>query len=121
MIKINSALLSADQSKHLDVIHKTFSSVFDNDLSGGYNHHAGDFHADFSFSNKPPPTRVFVPQYNKKCMDLQQAKCDELQSQGVLIDPKACNVPIYHVSPSWIQQKGRAKHKSLQDCTLDEL
>ena len=121
MIKINRTVMSADQSQRLDAINNAYSNVFDDDLTGGYNHHAGKFHADFSFSNKPPPTRVFVPQYNKKCMDLQQAKCDELESQGVLMDPKACNVPIFHVSPSWIQQKGRAKHKNLQDCTLDEL
>ena len=71
--------------------------------------------------NKPPPTRVFWPQYNKKCTDLQQAKCDELEAQGVLVDPKLHGIPVLHVSPSWIQQKGKAKHKSLQDCTLDNL
>ena len=41
--------------------------------------------------------------------------------QGVLVDPKIHNIPIFHVSPSWIQQKGRAKHKPLQECSLDEL
>ena len=53
--------------------------MFDNDLSGGYNQYAGQFYADFNFSNKPPPTRVYVPQYNKKCSDFQQAKCEELE------------------------------------------
>ena len=50
-----------------------------------------------------------------------QAKCDQLEAQGVLVDPKLHDVTVLHVSPSWIQQKGRAKHKSLQECSLDEL
>jgi len=56
-------------------------------LRNGYNHKAGKFYAAFSFITKPPPTKVFSPQYNKKCTDLQQAKCDELEEQGVLVDP----------------------------------
>ena len=121
MIKINCSIMSPEQIARLRSIHLTNLSVFNNDLTGGYNHQAGEFFADFSFSNKPPPTRVYVPQYNKKCTDLQQAKCDELEAQGVIVDPKAYGIPILHVSPSWIQQKGRAKNKNLQDCSLDEL
>ena len=120
-ISINRDILSQEQSDWLDLIHHENSSVFNNDLSGGYNHEAGLFYADFSFTNKPPPTRVYVPQYNKRCADLLQAKCDELEMQGVLADPKSHGLSVLHVSPSWIQQKGRAKHKNLQDCTLDEL
>ena len=121
LININRSALSDEQIKRIDYIHRSFSKVFDNDLNKGYNHYAGRFFADFTFSNKPPPTRVFVPQFNKKCSDLQQAKCDELERQGVLVDPKMYDIPVYHVSPTWIQQKGRAKHKNLQECTLDEL
>ena len=121
LISVNTSIMSADQITRFNSINQSYSNVFDNNLSGGYNHHAGQFYADFSFSSKPPPTRIYVPQYNKKCSDLQQAKCDELEAQGVLVDPKLHNVPILHVSPSWIQQKGRAKNKSLQDCSLDEL
>ena len=120
-ISINENIMSNNQLDRIRQINKSFVEVFDNDLNIGYNHQAGRFFADFSFSNKPPPTRVFVPQFNKKCSDLQQAKCDELENQGVLVDPKKFDISVIHVSPSWIQQKGRAKHKNLQDCTLDEL
>ena len=113
--------MTPEQQSKLDRINKEYHRVFDNDLSEGYNHHAGQFFADFTFNNKPPPTRVFVPQYNKKCASLQQAKCDELEAQGVIVDPKVLGIPVLHVSPSWIQQKGRAKHKNLQDCSLDEI
>ena len=121
LIKINTSVMSKIQLSRLHNINKSCYSVFDNNLTGGYNHSSGQFYADFTFSGKPPPTRVFVPQYNRRCSDLQQAKCDELESQGVLVDPKLFGIPVLHVSPSWIQQKGRAKHKNLQDCTLGEL
>ena len=120
-IQINTSVISEVQHERLTLIHKNYCEVFNNDLRNGYNHKAGQFFAEFTFINKPPPTRIYSPQYNKKCADLQQAKCDELESQGVLVDPKVHGIPILHVSPSWIQQKGRAKHKNLQDCTLDEL
>ena len=121
LIKINENILSQQQLLRLQTINEENFNVFDNNLSGGYNHFSGKFYADFSFSNRPPPTKVYVPQYNRKCADLQQSKCDELESQGVLVDPKLYDIPVLHVSPSWIQQKGRAKHKQLQECSLDEL
>ena len=121
MISINLSIMSKEQQRKLDMINKKNHHVFDTNLTEGYNHAAGQFYADFTFSNKPPPTRVFVPQYNKKCSALQQAKCDELEAMGVLVDPKVHGIPVLHVSPSWIQQKGRAKHKNLQDCSMDEL
>ena len=120
-IAINKDILSETQILKLNKLHEKFHEVFNNDLKKGYNHTAGKFFADFSFTTKPPPTKVFSPQYSKKCADLQQAKCDELEEQGVLVDPKLHDIPILHVSPCWIQQKGRARHKNLQDCSLDEL
>ena len=120
-IQINRSVLSTDQEERLNRIHKVNHKVFDNNLIEGYNHRAGEFFANFTFTNKPPPTRLFVPQFNKRCATIQQAKCDELESQGVLVDPKVHGIPVLHVSPSWIQQKSRAKHKDLESCTLDEL
>ena len=121
LIKTNRDILSEGQLERINRINREHLRVFDNNLRGGYNHFSGKIFADFAFSNPPPPCKVFVPQYNKKCADLQQAKCDELEAQGVLVDPKLYDIPILHVSPSWIQQKGRAKYKTLQECTLDDL
>ena len=120
-ISVNESVMTSAQLSRLKSINLNHSKVFDGNLQDGYNHKSGTFYADFVFSNKPPPTRVFVPQYNRKCSDLQQAKCDELEAQGVLVDPKLHGVSVIHVSPSWIQQKGRARDKNLQDCSLDEL
>ena len=115
MIYINTSVISEKQHSRIIAIHKEYCKVFDNDLRCGYNHKAGQFFAEFTFINKPPPTKAYSPQYNKKCANLQQAKCDELESQGVLVDPKAHGIPILHVSPSWIQQKSRAKHKTCKN------
>ena len=82
-IKINDAVFSKDQQDRVCTIHQHFSLGFNNDLTGGYNHSSGRFFADFSFSSRPPPTKVFVPQYNRKCADLQQSKCGKLERQGV--------------------------------------
>ena len=55
------------------------------------------------------------------CADLMQAKCDELERQGVLHDPKNVGVDVRVVSPAFIQQKARARNKPLHTCTLDEI
>ena len=38
-----------------------------------------------------------------------------------MVDPKLHNIYVRHVSPSFVQQKGRAKHKRLEDCSLEEV
>ena len=122
-IKINEDVMTESQRERLRKIHNQNKAVFDGNLKGGYNQKYGRHFGSFSFKdcNKPPPTKVWAPQYNKTCADLHQAKCDELEEAGVLVDPKEHDIDILHVSPSFIQQKGRAKHKSLRDCTLDEV
>ena len=122
-IQINEKLLSKPQLAKLKEINTRNCDVFDGDLSVGYNHHAGRYSASFSFkeSSKPPPLKVWAPQYNRSCSELLQAKCDQLEIQGVLVDPAKHGIDIKHVSPIFIQQKGRARHKQLPDCTLDEI
>ena len=73
----------------------------------------GKYIASFSFkdNSKPPPLKVWVPQYNRACAELLQAKCDQLEAQGVLADPAELGIDIKHVSPTLIQQKGQ-EHKA---------
>ena len=122
-MSINDAKLDNSQRDLLDSIHRHYAKVFDNDLKEGYNHRMGRYEVSFVFkeSSKPPPLKVWAPQYNKSCQDLLQAKCDQLESQGVLVDPMEADVDIMHLSPIMIQQKGRAKNKKLQDCALEEV
>ena len=120
---INDAKMNQSQRAFLDIVHRKNVRVFDNDLTYGYNHKLGYYEVSFVFkdSSKPPPLKVWAPQYNKSCQDLLQAKCDQLEAQGVLKDPMDEGIDILHLSPIMIQQKGRAKHKKLQDCSLEEV
>ena len=122
-VKVNKKNMSAHQLKRLENIHMVNIRAFDDDLSDGYCDESNPYEASFSFKkeNKAPPVKVWVPQFNRKCQDLLQAKCDELETQGVLLDPKKNNIDIRHVSPCFIQQKARAKHKPLDKCDLSEV
>ena len=97
-------------------IHQEHSRVFNEDLSGGFS----GFEASINFNkmSRPPPHKLWVPQFNMKCQSLLQAKCDELERQGVLADPITHGITVTDVSPSFVQQKGRAKHKKLEECSL---
>ena len=66
LIKINENILSQQQLWRLQTINEENFIVFVNNLSGGYNHFSGKFYADFSFSNRPPPAKVYVPQYTRE-------------------------------------------------------
>ena len=46
-------------------------------------------------ANRPPDVKLWAPLYNKQCGDLLQAKCDELEAQGVLINPKQYNINVW--------------------------
>jgi hypothetical protein len=122
-LKINRSIMSPAQSQRLDSMILENIQAFEEDLSGGYDNENDPYEATFSFKreNMAPPVKVWVPQFNRKCQDLLQAKCDELERQGVLQDPKRHGVDVRHVSPCFIQQKARAKHKPLENCDLSEI
>ena len=116
-IKVNSDLLTAPQLARLEDIHVSNISAFDEDMSGGYRNKTKPYLATFSFreENMAPHYNIWVPQFNRGCQDLMQDKCDQLVEQGVLVNPKEHGIDIRHVSPCFIQEKGRAKHKKLEE------
>ena len=122
-IKINTELLSSDQLLKLSRLHAANISAFDEDMSKGFGDPKAPFFASFSFrqESKAPPYKLWCPQFNRGSTDLLQAKCDELEQQGVLADPFDNAIEVRNVSPCLIQQKARAKHKPLDKCTLDEV
>jgi hypothetical protein len=99
------------------------SSAFDNNLSGGYNHKAGRHFASLRFKSeaRSEAKTLGMPSYRRKCATMQQALMDQLEAQGVLAHPHDHNIQVRLISPSWVLQKGSAKHKKLQDCRLEEL
>ena len=118
-IKINKDILSARQLDRLDGIHALNIDVFDDNLNVGFEGY--EARLNFKVEQQAPPFKLWVPQYNKKCQDLLQSKCDQLERQGVLADPIRNNINVRNVSPCFIQQKARAKHKKLEDCALEEI
>ena len=82
-MRIEVNLNIKDTSKaRLQKIHKTYESVFDGDLSKGYNGYSGNHDVDFNFTNGiPPPVHIgCVPSYNKKEDNLlMQAMIDRLE------------------------------------------
>ena len=123
-IKVNTSLLSPEQLKYLDDLHHANIDAFNEDLREGFVDEKNPYRATFSFrkEHQPPPFKVWAPQFNTKCTSLLQAKCDQLEEQGVMRDPKKHpNIDIRSVSPCMITQKARAKHKPLEQCSLDEI
>ena len=122
-IKINRDILTPAQSKRLDSLHREHQTAFNEDMSDGFQDHANPYYATFSFKeeNRAPPYKVWSPKFNRKCQDLLQAKCDELEVDNIMADPSKLGIDVRHVSPCMIQQKARAKHKPLEQCSLDEL
>ena len=56
-----------------------------------------------------------------KNQDLMQFKYNQLEARGALANPKDHAIIVRRTSPCFIQQKGRAKHKPLEDCLLDHV
>ena len=119
----NFSILNSDQISVLREIHKDNSKAFDDNLSSGYNAKAGRYLASLTFKQDTLPESKIcpIPLYSSKCAALQQAVMDNLERQNILIDPQTHNIQVKKISPSFILQKGKAKHKKLEDCSIDEL
>ena len=119
----NKDILNSQQLQRLAQIHTINGNAFNTDLSNGYNGKAGKFQATLNFKSEQLPIskQCSVPLYNHKCLALQQQLMDTLEQQGVIVDPQIHNIQVKKVSPSFILQKGRAKHKKLDECSLDEI
>ena len=122
-VQINSSVLNKQQRSAIDRIHMENIAAFDEDMTAGYENFDEPYEASFSFrqENKAPPYKLWVPQFNRRCRSLLQDKCDQLEIQGVLADPKKFGIDVRHVSPCFIQQKARAKNKPLEKCDLSEI
>ena len=122
-IKMNTSILSTAQQTVLQQIHTKNLTAFNDDMTDGFKDEDSPYRASFSFrkESRPPPFKIWAPQYNQRCLDLLQAKCDQLEGQGVLVDPKQVQEDVRNVSPCFVTQKARAKHKQLEHCSLDEI
>ena len=122
-ITVNSAKITDQLSDRIKTIHQDCKDVFDSNLSEGYNGAAGRHIVDLHWadSNRPEANKVQSHRWSNKRDDILQKKIDQLTQQGVLIIPQEANTQIKFVSNCFLQKKGRATHKDLDQCTMDEL
>ena len=66
-------------------------------------------------------TKCHIPKWAGKHDDAKQKKMDDLESQGVLLDPYKHDIPINLISPSFLRIKARAKDKPIDECDLSDL
>ena len=111
-ININNKLSKSRTTKLFD-IHRTYSSVFDSDLSQGYNGFSGNYDVDFNFTNDiPPPIHLgCVPSYNKRGDDvLVQAKIDELEENNVVAKARDVDIIPKYASPVMLVRKHSSRN-----------
>ena len=97
----------------LDKINKEHHSVFNSDLSDGYNGASGPCIADWDFIQEPPVSHGKVPVYVKDDhLYKLQLKIDHLHSQGIVRKPEELGIILKLVNPIMLRKKGSAEDKS---------
>ena len=104
-------VLTKQQTEKVLEINSKYSSVFDNNLTKGYNNFSGRNEANFDFLNnsRPPVNHGKAPIYaREKDMHLLQAKIDELEEQGVVARATDLDVIPRYATPCMLVLKGSA-------------
>ena len=115
--------LTQSQRDEIWSIIRKFATVFDGDLTGGYNNASGPCQADFNFADgtKPAPNKGYFPRYSHLESLQLQAICDHMEDQGVMADPETLGIPVLHTSPLLLVVKPKAKDKTAAERTIKDL
>ena len=107
----------------LDNAHTKYWSVFNKDLSEGYNDYYGVHRCQLNWAGneRPLANKVKVPNYKHELKGLQQDLMDDLTQQGVLLVPQEHDIIVQAVCPSFIQRKQKAKDKPQHLLTKDDI
>jgi hypothetical protein len=97
--------------------------VFNNDLSGGYNHYYGKNECKLNWAGQERPTSIKLrgANYNHGLKGLLQEVADDLTRQGVLVDPLELGILVQLVCPAFLERKSRAKDKPRELLTKDDV
>ena len=96
----------------LDKINKKYHTVYNGDLSEGYNGASGPCTADWDFIQEPPVSHSKVPIYAKDDQLYKlQLKIDHLHHQGIVRKPQELGINIKLVNPIMMVKKGSSKEK----------
>ena len=110
----------------LMAIHVHHATVFNGDISCGYNGFSGNFDVNFNFLNDVPPPINYgcVPSYNKPADDqLLQTMIDRLESLNVVAKANSLNIIPRFASPCMLVKKNSVrslKPGEYDDLPLDE-
>ena len=123
LIHINNEKVDKNTRKRLDQIHSKYADVFHPTLQEGYNGAAGAHSVKLHWadSSRPPANKIYAPRWSTNRDDVLQSKMDQLTEDGVLLIPQEVDVQVKFISNVFLQKKGRAAHKNLNECSNDEL
>ena len=110
-----------ERDKVWDLLRK-YHTVFDGDISEGYNNASGPSIADFNFQSDNPlmENKGYFPRYSKNEEMILQGICDYYEDLGILQDPHSLNIPIKHVSPLLLVRKPHTKDKEEAELAIKD-
>ena len=119
---INKDKTNTNQFNKLCQIHEKYKDVFNGKMDG-YNGRYGKHIISLQWADdtRPKTSRIHPPTWSSTRDVILQKKIDQLTEMGVLTDPYQHNIQVKCVHPCFLQKKGRAAHKNMEDCSLDEL
>ena len=120
---INKNSMTHQQLKCMEATMMKYKSVFDKDLSMGYNQTAGRHKCalNWATATRPQADKVTVPIYNTGLNVLLQQVCDSLTEQGVLGIPQEDNILVQAISPCFLRKKQSAKLKANKDLLPEDV
>ena len=113
---------SKDQCDKVWQLLRKYHTVFNGDISVGYNGASGPSTADFNFQteNSLMENKGYFPRYSHDEELILQGICDYYEELGIMQDPQALNIPIKHVSPLLLVQKPHTKVKLKEELTIKD-
>ena len=123
LIEINSQNIDPQVIKDIKNINQEFISVFNEDLTTGYNMINGKHICKLNWANtnRPPASKVHAVNYDHDTKCLLQQVCDDFTNSGVLGIPQDHNIQVQHVSPAFLVRKQRAKNKPKDQLTINDV
>ena len=122
-IEINEDSISSEIVNYIKEINHTFKDVFNEDLNTGYNHRYGKHICSLNWAdqNRPTATKVQHINYDHQTKQLLQEVIDDLTEKNVLGIPQEFGINVQYCSPSFLVRKQRAKNKSKNELTKDDV
>ena len=122
-VEINKVNIPANTIQRILDINEKYKSVFDENLSKGYNMAFGKHYCRLNWASqaRPQANKISNINYDYDTKVLLQQVIDDFTAQGVLGIPQNDNVSIQHVSPAFLVRKQRAKNVPKSELTAKHM